>query len=136
MKEKLLKIQKETEEALQKSQTIEELEIIEDLSPRLAQRYGHGLVAAVKRGLEAPPIVLPRHKRPSQAYIKRLEYLKLWRKNKGKKMGVQSDIVLPRDILEDIAGCQPKDVSELKKVMEGVPWRFNHFGGEILQVIS
>ena len=117
-------------------QTIEELEIIENLSPRLAQRYGHGLIAAVKRGLEAPPIILPRYKRPSQAYIKRLEYLKLWRKNKGKKMGVQSDIILPKDILEDIAGRKPKDVPELKKVMEEVPWRFNHFGGEILQIIT
>ena len=117
-------------------QTIEELEIIEDLSPRLAQRYGHGLIAAVKSGLEAPPIVLPRHKRPSQAYIERIDDLKQWRKNKGKEMGVQSDIILPRDILEDIAGCKPKDVPELKKVMEEVPWRFNHFGGEILQVIT
>ena len=117
-------------------QAIEALENITDLSPRLAKRYGYGLIQAVKRGLEAPPIVLPRHKRPSQAYIKRLENLKLWRKNRGKKMGVQSDIVLPRDILEYIAGRQPKDVFELKEVMEEVPWRFNHFGGEILQVIT
>jgi len=118
------------------SQTIEALETIDELSPRLAKRYGHGLIAAVKRGLEAPPIDLPRYKRPSQAYIKQIEDLKWWRKNKGKKMGVQSDIVLPRDILEDIAGCKPKDMLELKKVMEEVPWRFNHFGGEILQVIT
>ena len=55
---------------------------------------------------------------------------------KGKKMGVQSDIILPKDILEDIAGRKPKDVPELKKVMEEVPWRFNHFGGEILQIIT
>jgi ribonuclease D len=117
-------------------QTIEALEIIEDLSPRLAKRYGHGLIAAVKRGLEAPPIVLPRHKRPSRAYNKRLEGLKLWRKNKGKEIGVQSDIVMPRDILEEVAGRKPKDAPELKEIMEAVPWRFNHFGGEILQVIA
>ena len=117
-------------------QTIEELETIKDLSPRLAQRYGRGLIAEVKRGLEAPSIVLPRYKRPSKAYIKRLEYLKLWRKNKGKKMGVQSDIVLPRDILEDIALRKPKNAPELKEVMEEVPWRFDHFSSEILQVIT
>jgi len=116
--------------------TIDALETIETLSPRLAKRYGHGLIAAVKRGLEAPPIVLARHKRPSQAYIRRLEGLKLWRKNKGKEMGVQSDIILPRDILEDIAGQKPKDVPELKEIMEEVPWRFRHFSGEILQVIT
>jgi len=60
----------------------------------------------------------------------------LWRKNKGKEIGVQSDIILPRDILEDIAGRRPKDAHGLKEVMEEVPWRFNHYGGEILQVIT
>jgi ribonuclease D len=117
-------------------QNIKELETIEDLSPRLAQRYGHGLIAAVKRGREAPPIVLPRFRHPSRAFTNRLEELKLWRKNTGKKMGVQSDIVLPRDILEDIAGRKPKGALELKELMEDVPWRYDHFGGEILKVIS
>jgi ribonuclease D len=114
--------------------TIEELETIEDLSPRLTKRYGYGLIKAVKDGLEAPPIVLPRHKRPSREYVKRIEDLKLWRKNKGKEIGVQSDIVLPRDILEDIAGRKPKIMLELKEIMKEVPWRFSHYGGEILQV--
>lgn len=116
--------------------TNEMLEKIEDLSPRLARRYGEGIIAAVTRGLKAPPINLPRHKVPSRAYIKRLGDLKLWRKNKGKEMGVQSDIVLPRDILEEIAGKKPKNMPELKEVMEDVPWRFRHFSGEILQIYT
>ena len=117
-------------------QTTTDLESIEGLSPRLVKRYGHGLIAAVQRGSRAKAIVLPRKKRPSQAYINRIENLKLWRKNKGKKMGVQSDIVLPRDILEDIAGQKPKDASELKVLMTEVPWRFDHFGREILIVLQ
>jgi len=116
--------------------TTEMLEKIEDLSPRLAKRYGKELIAAVKRGLEAPPINLPRHKAPSRVYVKRLDDLKLWRKNKGKKMGVQSDIVLPRGILENIAGRRPKNADELKELMEEVPWRFSHFGSEILEVFN
>lgn len=116
--------------------SVEALGTVDGLSARLAKRYGHGLIAAVKQGLKAPPIVLPLHKRPSRAYVKRIEKLKLWRKNKGKEIGVQSDIILPRDILEDIAGRKPKDARGLKEVMEEVPWRFNHYGGEILQVIT
>lgn len=115
--------------------TLEELENVEDLSPRLASRYGPGLIAAIQRGKNAPVIVLPRHKRPSYEYVARVDGLKLWRKNMGKRMGVQSDIVLPKDILENIAGSHPKDVAELKVIMQDVPWRFRHYGEEILQVI-
>ena len=50
-------------------------------------------------------------------------------------MGVQSDIVLPKDILEEIAGSCPKDMNELQGVMKEVPWRFRQYGEQILQVI-
>jgi len=116
--------------------TVTALGTIEGLSARLAKRYGHGLIAAIKQGLDAPPIVLPLHKRPSRAYVKRIEKLKLWRKNKGKEIGVQSDIILPRDILEGISGRNPEDMPGLKEAMNEVPWRFNHYGGEILEVIT
>jgi len=51
-------------------------------------------------------------------------------------MGVQSDIVLPRDILEEIAGRNPHTMEGLKDLMADVPWRYNHFGQHILDVIS
>jgi ribonuclease D len=117
-------------------ETLGELDKIEDLSPRLAKRYGEGLIKTVKKGLGDPPIHLPKHKKPSRAYIKRLEDLKKWRKNKGLELGVQSDIILPRSILEDIAGRKPKNMPELKGVMAEVPWRFKQFGKEILKVVA
>ncbi|MDO9545169.1 MAG: HRDC domain-containing protein [Pelolinea sp.] len=115
--------------------TLDELENIKDLSSRMASKYGDGLIAAIQLGLRAPLIVLPTYQRLSRDYINRVENLKLWRKNRGKKMGVQSDIVLPKDILEDIAGKHPKELSALKDMMKDVPWRYQHYGEEILQVI-
>ncbi|MCD6355910.1 MAG: HRDC domain-containing protein [Anaerolineaceae bacterium] len=115
--------------------TLDALTEIKDLSPRLIKRYGKGLITAIQKGQSAPPIHLKKGKRPPQEYINRVEALKLWRKNKGKKVGVQSDIILPKGVLERIAGAEVKDIEELQKVMQEVPWRFNHFGGEILNVI-
>jgi ribonuclease D len=116
--------------------SMDELKQINDLSPRLISRYGQGLLDAIQKGLHAPPIVLPKHKRPSQEYIDRVDNLKIWRKNMGKKMGVQSDIVLPKDILEDIAGSHPTNKAGLKTIMGDVPWRFKQYSEEILQVIG
>ena len=114
----------------------EALADVEGLSPRLAKRYGKGLIRAVRDGLSVPPITLKKNKRPSQSYINRIDGLKQWRKEKGKKIGVQSDVILPRDILEKIAGSRPNDLRSLQEMMQEVPWRFNHFGGEILDVIT
>ncbi len=70
--------------------------------------------------------------RPDQTFLDRLERLKTWRRDAGKKMEVESDIILPRDILEAVVARDPQDMSDLKKIMADVPWRLEHYGGEIL----
>ena len=115
-------------------QSAAQLKTIEELSPKLFDRYGQGFLAAVKSGLSLEPIVIKNRKRPPDAYINRLEALKEWRKNAAARMGVQSDIILPRDILEAIVGRNPQDQAELRLEMTEVPWRFAHFGAEILEV--
>ncbi len=112
------------------------LKSIEELSPKLFDRYGQGLLTAVKNGLTLEPIVIKKHKRPSEAYLKRLETLKEWRKEAAARMGVQSDIVLPRDILEKIVGRNPVNQDDLRLEMAEIPWRFAHFGAEILEAIQ
>lgn len=113
-----------------------ELARVKDLSPRLSNRFGKALLSAVQKGKKAPPIFPEKHKRPSNAYIKRIDALKEWRKKQGNQMGVQSDIILPRDILEAIAGIHPQTMESLKDVMAEVPWRYSHFGQQILDMIN
>ncbi len=111
----------------------DDLEGIPGLSPRLIDRYSREILAAVEKGRAAAPIPKPlRSPRPDQAFIDRLDRLKTWRRDVGKKMEVESDIILPRDILEAVVARDPKDISDLKKVMVDVPWRLEHYGGEIL----
>ncbi len=116
--------------------SIAELRVIKEISPKLLERYAEGLLAAVEAGLKAPPTYLKSHKRPSQAYLNRLDKMKAWRKEAGLQMGVQSDIILPRDILENIVGANPSNLEDLQSIMSEVPWRYKHFGSEILAVIQ
>ena len=106
------------------------------LSPRIAERYTKDLLVAVERGNAQPPIDLEKPRRPSQAYIDRLDMLHEWRKKTAKKIGVQSDIVLPRDILEEIAANKPRDLKELEPIMYDIPWRYQHFGRDIIKTIK
>jgi len=116
--------------------SINELKGITDVSAKILERYQKEFLEAVRKGLASPPIRLEKRKRPSQAYIDRMEALQDWRKEKGKAMGVQSGIVLPRDVLETIAAVNPRDLEELQTVMTDVPWRYESFGRDIIKTIE
>lgn len=106
------------------------------LNPRQMERHAVGLLQAVEKGLRAPPINLPHRKRPDQCFLTRLDRLKAWRKQAAEKMSVLSDVVLPRDILEAVASANPQSLPDLQACMASVPYRFSHFGVEILNVIK
>jgi len=116
--------------------TTNELKNIKGVSSKIAERYGRDLIEAVKKGANKPPIVLEKRSRPSQDYLDRLQALQNWRKNTAKQMGVQSDIILPREILDDIAAKHPKNKEELQCIMAEVPWRYERFGHDIIRIVE
>ncbi|HQN04712.1 MAG TPA: HRDC domain-containing protein, partial [Anaerolineaceae bacterium] len=61
--------------------------------------------------------------------------LRNWRRDMGLKMKVESDVVLPRDMLEKIAAAAPKTMEELAAVMDELPWRYQRFGEKIFNLI-
>jgi len=115
---------------------LDELGQLEGMSHKQVRRHGKALLAAVQRGLRADPVNPPRHHRPSERYLARFEALRSWRKMVAHEMGVTSDVVLPRDLLNEIANQNPKRETELADVMEQVPWRMENFGDEILGVLD
>lgn len=100
------------------------------------RRYGNKLLEGVKRGLKAEPIFPPRWQRPDEKFLQRLEALRHWRKTSAQRMGVPSDVVLPRDVMNELAKINPRDKEQLGEVMIEVPWRLENFGGEILDVLG
>jgi ribonuclease D len=114
---------------------IQELGLLPNLSDRLIQRYGRGMLDAVRRGLTAGPVHRPTYTRPDERLTSRMEALRSWRKLTGQTMGVESDVILPRDILMAIAENNPHCKEELATIMNQTPWRYEHFGEEILRIL-
>lgn len=106
------------------------------LTPKLLDRYSGGLLAAVERGIVGAPAYRPPVLRHSDAELLRFESLRNWRKSAGHEMGVESDIILPRDLLEVIAERAPQTIPELQEVMRDFPWRFDHFGAQIFAAVA
>jgi len=121
--------------AAQCPSSLEELAQIDGMTEGQVRRHGNALLAAIERGRSTPPLSPPRNRRPDEQYLERLEALRTWRKNTGKRMGVNSDVVLPRDLLYAIAARNPSGYSDLEAVLCETPWRCEHFGGEILDVV-
>lgn len=116
--------------------SVEELDQLDILSRRMFDRHAHRLVKAIRKGLKSDPVPLPKRERPSDAYLNRVDSLKHWRKNKGVKVGVGSDVILPRDLLEEIAHRNPRTIKQLENILKDVPWRMEHYGEEILEAVN
>ena len=113
-----------------------DLNQIYGLSPKLIDRFGTSLLAAVERGIVGPPAYRPVYPRLSDATLWRLDVLRNWRKTAAREIGVESDVVLTREILELIAERNPQNAEELQAIMADFPWRYQHFGGQILEVLN
>ena len=107
----------------------------EVLSPRQVARFGKEFLKAVKRGLKADLVERTPSSRPNQKFMFRYEELRKWRKEKAQKNDVESDIILPRFLMEQIAKKNPRTPDELTEIMKKSPWRLEQYGNEILRVI-
>jgi ribonuclease D len=100
------------------------------------REHEKGVLRALRRGLEADPLYPPKTTRPDGNFLTRLERLRQWRKTAARKMGVNSDVVLPRDLLFELAREAPSNPASLEALMAEVPWRRETFGGQILATLS
>ncbi|MCP4140395.1 MAG: hypothetical protein GY755_08920 [Chloroflexi bacterium] len=105
---------------------------IEGFSPRQIGRFGKAFLAAVERGRHADVVKRTPSSRPSDAFMFRFDKLRNWRKEKAKKMNVESDVILPRFLMEAVAKQNPNNLEELSIILEKSPWRLEKYGEEIL----
>ncbi len=116
--------------------TEEELRSLSGMTNHQVNRHGKALLFAVQQGLKADPIRPPRNIRPDDRFLARAEALKQWRKLKAKELQVESDIILPRDLLNLLASHNPRDEEALADCLVDVPWRRKRYGKEILGVLK
>lgn len=116
--------------------SLEELEKAEGMSHRVFQRHGQGLYDAYRQGQAAPPIPRPPRPRLDADYLLRIEHLKTWRKNTASEMKVESDIVLPRELMEVIAHHHPRTAEEIDGLMKEYPYRRSKYGTKLLAILN
>lgn len=106
------------------------------LTSHQINRFGKAFLTAVERGLQADLVKATKHQRPSDTYLLRLDKLRNWRKEKAKSMGVESDIIMPRILMEEIAKENPRDKDELAEILHKSPYRLAQYGEEILRKVN
>jgi ribonuclease D len=119
----------------QKPKTLEELSAIHGCTEKVVKRHGPSLLKAIVKAESTPPPVRHRMPKPDDAFLARLDKLKEWRKATAKELKVESDVVLPRELMESIASGNPSTRGELRKLMTRIPYRFTNYGQPILKAI-
>jgi len=66
----------------------------------------------------------------------RFEALREWRKKVARKRKLESDLILPRDLMLSLAQDPPKNLGQLQKRMAPLEWRFQTYGRDILKTLS
>lgn len=116
--------------------SLDELASLENVSVRLVKQHGRALLGIVQHGLNAPPIYVQPPQKPDNGYLNRLDAVRSWRKEEAQKLGVESDIVLPRDLMLEVVGRSPRSPEELGAILEGVPWRRERYGRALLDAVK
>jgi ribonuclease D len=113
-----------------------ELQGVTGMTPAQIRRHGAGLLNAVQRGQTAP---LPHPPQPAfepDSVRERYERLRQWRKQRALARGVESDVIIPRDAMWELARRAPRTPEELSGIPELGPWRRETYGAEILKVLG
>ena len=99
--------------------------------------YGKAVVAAIRRGKKSKHTPVPPEPEPLDPDItERYAALHLWRKERALQRGVESDVIISKQILWNLAQQVPRSVEDLHDI-EGIgPWRMQTYGQEIIDVLN
>lgn len=102
------------------------------------RRYGRPLLQVIAKGKKARPPDYPRRKqkRQPEVVVTRYDKLRNWRKERAKIRGVESDVILSRGALWEIARTNPQNRDELDQLDSIGSWRCATYGEEILNVLG
>ncbi len=126
-------------ELAQKSpEYLDQFDGIYGMSSRQIRRYGRQLLRIIQRSKHDPVPQRPRRKnrRPSERVSSRYERLHLWRKERARARGVESDVIVSRDALWELARENPCCSTDLSDIENLGPWRRETYGREILEVLA
>ncbi len=115
--------------------SLDELTGLPGMTPQQIRRHGAHLLRAVRHGEQTTPPRPPQYEREPDSVRERYELLHQWRKRKAQARGVESDVIVSRDALWELARRAPRTPEALEAIEQLGPWRREAYGSEILDVI-
>jgi ribonuclease D len=117
--------------------SIQHLDRVHGVRSLLVGRYGHEIVAAVNQGKsKKSPTPPPAPNPPPQDISDRYLALQQWRKKKGEERGVESDVVLTKDLMWKLAWRFPQTEAELPAIEGLGVQRIALYGDEIIASLA
>jgi ribonuclease D len=118
--------------------TLDDLPSIYGMSSGQIRRYGRHIIRIIDEAKQAPTPRRPRsnNRRPPDAVYNRYERLHNWRKERAKRRGVESDVIISRDALWQLAHHNPKSYQDLAQIAGLGKWRRQTYGEDILNALS
>jgi len=126
--------------ARQAPRNVGELSSIKGMPRGMIERGGSDLIAAVRRGLEAPEAELPKFPRgqrwnKDRDFDDRVGRLKAVRDAAATRLELDPGVLCSRERLENVARTRPKTVEELQTVPDLRRWQIEEMGEEFLKAL-
>jgi len=123
--------------ALNLPDTKEALGTIRGIGIRSLDRYGQRLLEIIRQAQSHPAPQRPkRQTRPDPRAADRFEKLSQWRRDYALARGVESDVILSRDTMWDIAHGNPNSLDDLSRIPGIGPCRLDLHGEAILEELD
>jgi ribonuclease D len=115
-------------------ETLQELKEKTKLPERIMDRMGTALVRVLEEARKGPAPTRPQRpqRRTSEEY-ERYDRLQQWRKETAQERGVESDVILTRDTMWELARRNPVTLAELEQITTLGPKRIAMYGPLILE---
>lgn len=121
-------------------QSADEMTGIAGLSPKLLERYGSSLLAAVQRGQALPEELLPcypRNNGDTNPGIKTwMSVLKRWRDEFSTTLKLSPGLIAPNWLLERLSEQRPVTVEQLAAVQGIRRWQVELWGNAVLSILT
>ena len=103
----------------------------------LVRQSGDEIIEAVAHGRASQlPLRPPRQKPPPPAVVKRYKALHSWRRETALARGVESDVIISKQALWELAQRQPAAVDELNGIRGLGPWRRKTYGSALVAIVN
>jgi len=107
------------------------------LSPLQVDRFGHGILQAIRRGRRAPAPQIPRPRGPKPDPLITLRYdaLRAWRKQRAAERGIDPEMVVSNAPLRALARARPQSTAEVAEIADLGPWKTQAYAQELLDTL-